>query len=225
MGNPAADVLKKSKIPAGLNVFRASALVTQSIALPGEISQAFPRLKISTGRALACRGPAGVSVALRLAASACPDGKWTAIISSAEVDAPLINPAAAREAGVALERALWVRVTDAASAAAMCLDSCAVVLVHGALVAREAQRLQARAANASTTLIFICAEDARAVDADVVFATSDAHWDGLLAGYGHLMHRDITLSVHARHGQPMSPEPVRLHGIHEQKPHNVPEYT
>ena len=225
MGNPVADVLKRSNLRPGLDVFRASALVAQPIALPAEIAEAFPRLSIPAGRTIACHGSAAVSLALRLAAAGCPRGKWSAIVSSAEPTTPAINPAAARESGVALERTLWVCVGDTASAAAMCMESCAVVVVHGGINRRNVQRLQARAASAAATLIFICADDEHGVDADVTFAAADEHWDGLLAGYGHLMNRDLTLSVRARHAPPMNPAPVRLHRDSEQEPHDVPEHA
>lgn len=211
MGNPAADVIKRSGLLAGVNVFRASALVAQPIDLPPEIAVAFPRLSVPLGRMLACRGEAAVHVALRIAATACPQGKWTAVVGDQQTDS--INPAAAREAGIALERTMWVGVSDLCAATAMCLDACAVVVVHGSVSRREAQRLQARAAHTSTTLIFTAAHATTDIGADVTFTTSDARWSGLLGGYGHLMEREITLDVRARHAPQMSPAAVRLHDV------------
>jgi hypothetical protein len=189
-------------------VFKASALSERSLRLPPEIADAFPRLSLTFGRTVTCRGASAVSLSLRLAAQACPAASWTAVIAPRG----LINPAAAREAELNLERTMWVNVDhkDAASAAAMCMESCAVVVVSAAINQRDARRLQARAMNASSVLILI---NTAAVDADLAFITSGERWEGLLGGYGYLKDREFELEVKARHSAPMQPRVLRLNHV------------
>lgn len=187
-------------------VFKASALTERLIRLPEEVAEAFPDLGLTRGRTISCHGGSAVSLGLRLVASACHAGGWCAVVSSTRS----INPAAAREAGVSLERTLWITADDLGVATALCLDSCAVVLVHGVVALRDARRLQARANNCSSTLILLNSDFAQA---DIVFETTNERWEGLLGGYGHLMHRDLELHVRARHAAPMSPKQLRLHHV------------
>jgi len=187
-------------------VFNASTLTERLIRLPEEVAEVFPELGVARGRTISCFGGSAVSLGLRLLASACHTGGWCAIVSSTRS----INPAAAREAGVALERTLWITAEDLGSATALCLDSCAAVLVHGEVVLRDARRLQARANTCSSTLILLNSDYTQA---DIVFETTNERWEGLLSGYGHLIHRDLELHVRVRHAAPMSPKRLRLHHV------------
>ncbi|NBO56143.1 MAG: hypothetical protein EBU84_16485 [Actinobacteria bacterium] len=187
-------------------VFKASTLTERLIRLPEEVAEVFPELGVARGRTISCFGGSAVSLGLRLLASACHTGGWCAIVSSTRS----INPAAAREAGVALERTLWITAEDLGSATALCLESCAAVLVHGEVVLRDARRLQARANTCSSTLILLNSDYTQA---DIVFETTNERWEGLLSGYGHLIHRDLELHVRVRHAAPMSPKRLRLHHV------------
>lgn len=187
-------------------VFKASALTERLIRLPEEVAEVFPELGVARGRTISCFGGSAVSLGLRLLASACRAGDWCAIVSSTRS----INPAAAREAGVALERTLWITAEDLGSATALCLDSCAAVLMHGEVVLRDARRLQARANTCSSTLILLNSDYTQA---DIVFETTNERWEGLLSGYGHLIHRDLELHVRVRHAAPMSPKRLKIHHV------------
>lgn len=187
-------------------VFKASTLTERLIRLPEEIAEAFPGLGITRGRTISCSGGSATSLGLRLLASACPNGGWCAVVSKTR----FINPPAAREAGVALERTLWIAADDLGAAAALCLDVCAVVLVHGVVAPRDARRLQARVNHCSSTLILV---DSDFTQADIVFETTHERWDGLLGGYGHLMNRDLELHVRVRHAAPTPSQRLKLRHV------------
>ena len=214
MGNsrsgPVRDLSLSGVTSASVLLGRTSGFA-RTLELPEEISDALPNLTIGSGKTIACRGLSAVSVALRIAASACPGGRWTAIISAGTGTGFSVNPAAAREAGVALERTLWIGVGDVAATAAMCMESCAVILVCASMGIRDQRRLQARAAHTACTLILANPEQGSALnEVDAVFETSDERWEGLVGGYGHLMQREIRLAVRVRHAPPLPRVNVRL---------------
>ena len=119
------------------------------------------------------------SLAFLLLAGPSAEGAWCAIVGSDRVGVE-----AAAEAGVALERTVWI--PDAGA------DSVAIVMVDRVrLPDREAGRLRARLHQRQAALVAV-GDWPRA---DARLRWQDPVWSGPDAGHGHLVSRQVTVVV------------------------------
>lgn len=156
------------------------------------------------GSTLATDGPASTSLALATAVAASQDGAWVAAVGF-----PSLGLLAAAELGIALERFVLVASPDTeigpdneeaawAAAVAALVDAFEVVLVQAThrVKARDSRRLAARARERGAVLVQVGQKDNSngwAEGADVTLEVTDACWEGLADGHGHLRSRRVTV--------------------------------
>lgn len=152
------------------------------------------------GSTLAVDGPAATSLALAAAAAASADGAWVAAVGF-----PSLGLLAAAELGIALERFVLVAAPDTeigpdneetawASALAALVDAFEVVLVQAThrVRARDGRRLTARTRERGAVLVQVGSRG-WPEGADVSLEVTDARWEGLADGHGHLQSRRVTV--------------------------------
>ena len=152
------------------------------------------------GSTLATDGPAATSLALAAAAVASQDGAWVAAVGF-----PSLGLLAAAELGIALERFVLVASPDTeigpdneetawAAAVAALVDAFEVVLVQAThrVKARDGRRLAARTRERGAVLVQV-GSSGWSEGADVTLEVTDARWEGLADGYGHLRSRRVTV--------------------------------
>ena len=195
-----------------------------------------PGAGLRRGSTMSVDGPAATSLALALASAASQDGAWVAAVGF-----PSLGLLAAAELGVALERFVLVASPDTApgpdnetatwaAAVAALVDAFEVVLVQATdpVRTRDARRLAARTRERDGVLVQVGSRP-WPEGADVTFEVTDAEWDGLGEGYGHLRARRVTVVGGGRREasrprraqlwlpsadgavEPVLPEPVELH--------------
>ena len=99
-------------------------------------------LGLTRGHTVMCTGAAAVSCALAIAAAPSRAGSWVAIVGE-----PRLGPLAAAEAGVVLERTVFVddpRGGDPASVLSALVDGIEIILVPSALIATLSSSLVRR---------------------------------------------------------------------------------
>lgn len=129
------------------------------------------------------------SLAFLLMAGPSADGAWCAIVGSDRVGLE-----AAAEAGVDLDRTVWVpdAGTDPASVLGALVDAVGVVMVDRlSLPEREAVRLRSRLHRRQSVLVVV--GDWPRVEARL--RLRDQRWIGPDAGHGHLVARQATIEV------------------------------
>lgn len=152
------------------------------------------------GSTLATDGPAATSLALATAAAASQDGAWVAAVGF-----PSLGLLAAAELGIALERFVLVASPDTeigpdneetawASAVAALVDAFEVVLVQAThrVKARDGRRLAARTRERGAVLVQV-GSSGWSEGADVTLEVTEARWEGLADGHGHLRSRRVTV--------------------------------
>jgi hypothetical protein len=172
----------------------------QRLPLLPALEPLVPGAGLRRGSTLAVDGPAATSLALATAAAASQDGAWVAAVGF-----PSLGLLAAAELGVALERFVLVAAPDTApgpdnetvawsSAIAALVDAFEVVLVHAAhpVRARDARRLAARTRERGAVLVQVGSQT-WPERADVTLEVTDASWEGLGEGHGHLRARQVTV--------------------------------
>jgi hypothetical protein len=150
---------------------------------------------VPAGRLCEIAGPASsgrTSIALALLAQATGAGEWTALVDAADA----LDPASAQDAGVVLERVLWVRPPDARTAARACarlleLRGFALVALDLARPAREPaplaaavwQRLARAAAGSSSACVVLSERRITGAHSELALETrrARAHFEGLPA--------------------------------------------
>lgn len=156
------------------------------------------------GSTLATDGPAATSLALAAAAAASQDGAWVAAVGF-----PSLGLLAAAELGIALERFVLVASPDTeigpdneetawAAAVAALVDAFEVVLVRAThrVKARDGRRLAARTRERGAVLVQVGPNSSTAgwsEGADVTLEVTEARWEGLADGHGHLRSRRVTV--------------------------------
>ncbi len=152
------------------------------------------------GSTLAIDGPAATSLALASAAAASQDGAWVAAVGF-----PSLGLLAAAELGIALERFVLVASPDTeigpdneetawAAAVAALVDAFEVVLVQAThrVKARDGRRLAARTRERGAVLVQV-GSAGWSEGADVTLEVTEACWEGLADGHGHLRSRRVTV--------------------------------
>jgi len=183
---------------------------SQPVALAGErslpVAPAFDALLpqgLRRGATVALRrGPGATTLALALGAAASAAGSWAALVGPVPV-----NPAAAGEVGLALERLVVVDppAEQWSTVVAALLD--AVDLVYagapGRVPAGDARRLVARARERGAVLIQLpplsrAGDDPWPATADHRLTVADPSWVGLGGGAGRLEARRATVVAGGR---------------------------
>lgn len=173
----------------------------QRLPLLTALEPLVPGAGLRRGSTLAVDGPAATSLALAAAAAASRDGAWVAAVGF-----PSLGLLAAAELGVALERFVLVASPDTdpgpdnetaawAAAVAALVDAFEVVLVQttNRVRSRDARRLAARARERGAVLVQVGSGNCWPEGADVTFEVTDAVWEGLGDGHGHLRARRVTV--------------------------------
>jgi hypothetical protein len=183
-----------------------------------------PEGGLMRGRVVGCTGPAAMSVATALVASASAAGSWAALVGLTGTPG-WFGAEAAASAGWCLERVVAVAVDRGrpavwAEAVAAALDGFEIVVaappldpVRAAPVLRRVQqRVRARAA----VLVLVDVESAlgagsRAVatdrlEVDLRLDTTEVQWHGVAGGVGHLRGRRVQVVASGRR----APRPTRV---------------
>ena len=172
----------------------------QRVAVLAPLESLIPGGGLRRGSTLSVDGPAATSLALATVAAASQDGAWVAAVGF-----PSLGLLAAAELGVALERFVLVASPDTepgpdseaitwAAAVAALVDAFEVVLVQAThrVRARDARRLAARARERGAVLVQVGSRS-WPEGADVTLTVTDAAWEGLGEGHGHLRARQVTV--------------------------------
>jgi hypothetical protein len=177
----------------------ATMAAERTLPVAPELVPLLPEGGLVRGRTVACGGLAGPSLALLVAAEACREGAWVAL-----VDLPWLGVEAAVELGVPAERLvrvdagrpdggagydqrgeLWGEVLGAA------LDGFDLVLtrvpprVPNALERRLRTRLRHRGG------VLVLVGEPGPFSADVTVASTAVRWEGVGRGHGHLRSRRV----------------------------------
>ena len=148
-----------------------------------------PRAGLQRGTTVTVAAAPGVggatSLALALVAEASRAGSWLAAVGL-----PSLGLVAADEAGVALERLVMVAAPERAAwggVVAALVDGFDLLLLHatrGGVRQVDARRLVARARERGTVLVQL--GPGWGSEADVALQVTEARWEGLDDGHGHL---------------------------------------
>lgn len=180
------------------------------LPVPEPFAPVLPREGLQRGTTLVTSGPAAVSLALGLVAAVTTSGSWVAVVGLSD-----LGLVAAAELGVDLERILLVAEPGPDSwptVVAALLDAVEVVLLRppGPLAATTHRRLLSRARERGSVLVQVGGEVGSWPTApDLTMSSSDPRWTGLEAGHGHLMARQVAVSVAGRRGA-VRPRRTRL---------------
>jgi hypothetical protein len=190
-----AASLKSGVVPDGVGVASGLTLtpVDRERVLP--VSEAlaglFPWGGLRRGSTVAVRG--SVTLLLALLAEATAGGSWAGVIGM-----PRLGVVAAAELGVAVSRLALVPDpgADLPAVAGALLDGMDLVVIaaSGRVAEAQARRLSARARNRGAVLIPFGPWPG--VDLEITHVRSQ--WRGLRDGYGHLRHRELTVSARGR---------------------------
>lgn len=173
----------------------AAAAGDRTLPVGGPLAPVLPTLQ--RGGCVTCAGQAPVGVALALVAEATASGSWLVVAGL-----PTLGLAAARHAGVALERLVAVHDADTARWAdllAAMIDGFDVILLGPhthRLPGAAARRLQARAQSKGTVLV--AAGEHPALQPDIRVDSVVVEWCGIGAGHGVAHRRALELTVHGR---------------------------
>lgn len=199
--DPVADRAALEELAARIGPTALSKERTLSVAAP--LSGLLPGGGLRRGATVAVDGPAATSLALALVAEASADGAWTAAVGF-----PSLGLAAAVEYGIALER--FVLVADPGdpdlwpAVLAALIDAFELVLVRtdARVRDRDARRLMARGRERGAVVVRVGeTRPTRAtwpVGADVALTVTDASWEGVGEGHGHLRARRVTVEAGGR---------------------------
>ncbi len=186
-----------------------------------------PEGGLMRGRVVGCTGPAAMSVATALVATASASGSWAALVGL--TGAPgCFGAEAAASAGWCLERVVAVAVDRGrpavwAEAVAAALDGFEIVVAAPPLdLSRAApvlRRVQQRVRARSAVLVLVDVESALGstsqatsrsgvdrLEVDLLLDTTDVRWHGVDAGSGHLRGRRVQVVASGRR----APRPTRV---------------
>ena len=149
---------------------------------------------LQRGSTIACNGPAGVSLALALAAAPSQQGAWVGVAGL-----PELGIRAAVDMGVAAERLVMVTGEPSwVDVLAAMIDGFDVVVVGrrvGRLVGGAVRRLQARAQSRGVVMLTV---GASALGADLQISAEEGTWMGLGNGHGVASGRRLVVEVGGR---------------------------
>ena len=149
---------------------------------------------LQRGSTIACNGPAGVSLALALAAAPSQQGAWVGVAGL-----PELGIRAAVDMGVAVERLVMVTGEPSwVDVLAAMIDGFDVVVVGrrvGRLAGGAVRRLQARAQSRGVVMLTV---GASALGADLQISAGEGTWTGLGNGHGVASGRRLVVEVGGR---------------------------
>jgi hypothetical protein len=159
-------------------------------------------LGLMRGHTVMCGGPAAMSCALAIAAAPSRAGSWVAVVGESR-----LGPLAAAEAGIVLERTVFIddpQRGDPASVLSALIDGIDVLLVPSSLLSALSPSLVRRAQSRAQSrgAILLVAGHTAAVVADLHLTTRVHAWEGLGEGFGHLRRRRIGVELDRRRGRP-----------------------
>ncbi len=198
--------LARGSAPAGVTTLAQSALAGERL-LPvvDPLVPLLPDGGLVRGKAVACGGPASMSLALALAVRATATGSWLAV-----VDVPTFGLEAAEEFGIPLERVVRVDPPNRKAAtsrhggdtwaelAAAVVDGFEVVITRmpSRLNAGLARRVQSRLQAREAVLITLGGSSPFSVDIELV--ANEPHWEGVADGWGSLRGRRMAVTSSGR---------------------------
>ena len=175
------------------------------------------------GHTVACTGSAAMSCALALAVAPTQAGSWAAVVG-----VPQAGIAAAQHLGVALERTMFIAVTESAAARSSGTASSTALpvtksrasdnrsdligalsaLVDGVDLVIMSRRLiislpssivrRLQARAQSRGTVLLIVGDPGSVSIDLRLMARSEHWQGIGAGHGHLQRRRVALELDGR---------------------------
>jgi hypothetical protein len=164
--------------------------VGRVLPVRAELAQLLPYQGLRRGSTVVVRG--STTVLLALLARATAEGSWAGVVGM-----PDLGLLAAAELGVAVSRLALVPRPGAEFGAvvAALLDGVDLVaVVAGGTVAGLARRLSARARHRESVLVSFGAWPG----ADLELDCAESSWSGLDGGHGHLVERELTVTVRGR---------------------------
>lgn len=173
----------------------------RTLPVADPLASLLPQGGLPRGATVATGGIAATSLAFALVGPVTAAGSWVAAVGLGD-----LGLEAAGEAGVDLERLLLVVDPGPeawAGTVASLLDAVEIVLVSAPqrLSVSGQRRLTARARDRGSVLIQVGGPtDGWAHAPDLVLTGTDAVWDGLGTGHGHLRSRRLTVAVTGRRG-------------------------
>ncbi len=177
----------------------------QVLPVPAELRPLLPAGGLRRGTTVAVRS---TSVLLALLSAASQAGSWCAVIGM-----PQLNPVAAAEMGIALDRLAFVPYpgTHWTTAVAALLDGLDLVVAAppGPIAASVASRLAARARQRGSVLLPAGPLSAAWSGADLTVEAVRGDWAGLGAGRGRLRARELTVRAWGR-GAASAPREITM---------------
>lgn len=173
----------------------------RTIPVAAPLASLLPHGGLPRGATVITAGIAAVSLAFALVGPVTVAGSWVAVVGVGD-----LGLVAAAEAGVELERLLLVVDPGPqawATTVAGLLDAVEIVLVGAPprLSVSGQRRLTARARDRGSVLIQVGGlTDGWAHAPDLVLTGTEATWDGLGTGHGHLRSRRLSVAVTGRRG-------------------------
>lgn len=159
-----------------------------------------PDAGLIRGSTMTVSGIGATSLALRLTAGPSQSGSWVAIVGFED-----LAPVAVLEAGVDCNRVAFVDIGESdrlADVVAALIDAVDVIVLDARLSVSTTtcRRLVSRNRERGSLLIAVSPERERPMQwpADRSLLASDAQWDGLGRGHGHLRARQIRVGVDGR---------------------------
>ncbi|MDN4479359.1 hypothetical protein [Demequina muriae] len=156
-------------------------------------SELAPLLPEGLGRGQVVSVTGATSLMLALASAASAEGSWTAAIGM-----PTVGVVAAARRGIALERFALIPHpgAQAAQAVGACVDGMDVVLLGERLALSDADRRRLAARVKERGGLIIAAGEWPG--AHVTLTVERSSWEGLGAGDGRLIERELTVAVSGR---------------------------
>jgi hypothetical protein len=177
----------------------------QRLTGPAPLGPVLPEGGLQRGWSVAVDGVGSWSLAAGVAGAL--DG-WVAVVG-----APAFGLAAAAGYGLGLDRVVVVDQPPAgrwAAVVAALVDAVDVVLLapEATVAGRDARRLRARARERGVVLVHLDGARTWPEPADVTLVVSDARWEGLEQGHGHLRARRVVVTGSGRRlpGRPRTTE-------------------
>jgi hypothetical protein len=185
--------------------FRPSVLAhEQVLPVVDALADLLPGHGLQRGSVIATRGPAAMSIGLALLAGASAAGSWLGIVGLTS-----IGLSAATELGIALERVFLVAqppITRWAETLAAVADGAELILARVPPQVRpsDIRRVRSRLSTRGAVLLLAGPEEHAAIQADVVIGTSTVRWEGIGAGAGRLLARQVQVEAGGRRaGRPL----------------------
>jgi hypothetical protein len=177
--------------PAGERVDRPPAVSDRFLPVPDALVPLVPSGGVRRGSAVQVKG--STSLLLALAAAACRDGAWCAVVGL-----PDLGLASAREHGLALERVALVPApgADTPGVLSAAIDGFDVVVLGDVphLVERDRRRLASRLRQREAVLLTTTAWPG----VELTISMTRSSWGGLGQGHGSLRGREATIRVGGR---------------------------